>query len=240
MTSVGEQAQAATPETGMVGSYDPDAPTGAATETTIALPPAAQPAIGAIRPVDGATATAPVGVTALITPPTGQSIDSWCVRLRPSGEQGAGRTLKCGDGAPSGELTTLDPTVLVNGAYELTVEATASGGGIQRQSTTLVVEGDLKPGRSSMTYQDLEVPLHALPIQVLRTYDSFDKAKGDFGVGWNAAVANVRVQVNRSLGNGGWSHQSSGCSTLLGQSFQIDRKEALPGGSRTLFFARSR
>src|SRR5207237_161076 len=41
--------------------------------------------------------------------------------------------------------------------------------------------------------------------QVQRTYDSTDKSQGDFGIGWNVDVANVRVTPNRTIGLGGWS-----------------------------------
>jgi RHS repeat-associated protein len=60
------------------------------------------------------------------------------------------------------------------------------------------------------------VPIYDLPMQVMRTYDSFDKEKGDFGVGWNAEIANMRVQVNRPLGRSGWSFQGRNCRILLG------------------------
>ena len=33
-----------------------------------------------------------------------------------------------------------------------------------------------------------------IPIQVIRTYDSRDKRKGDFGVGWTLDSRNARVQ----------------------------------------------
>ena len=55
------------------------------------------------------------------------------------------------------------------------------------------------------TYQDLSVGVGGLPMQVLRTYDSFDKAVGDFGVGWNLDIANFRVSASTGRsGYGGW------------------------------------
>ncbi|MFY9222375.1 MAG: RHS repeat-associated core domain-containing protein [Blastocatellia bacterium] len=39
-----------------------------------------------------------------------------------------------------------------------------------------------------------------LPITVIRTYDSRDKRKGDFGVGWTLDVKNIRLEKSSSLG----------------------------------------
>ena len=68
------------------------------------------------------------------------------------------------------------------------------------------------------TYQDLSVGVAGLPMQVLRTYDSFDKAVGDFGVGWNVELANFHVSVNKPLGYGGWVQETFGCSFIFCQT----------------------
>ena len=68
------------------------------------------------------------------------------------------------------------------------------------------------------TYQDLSVGVAGLPMQVLRTYDSFDKAVGDFGVGWNVELANFRVSVNKPLGYGGWVQEIVNCSLIFCQT----------------------
>ena len=48
----------------------------------------------------------------------------------------------------------------------------------------------------------------ACPITVTRTYDSRDKGKGDFGVGWRLDVQTLRLRTNRVLGTG-WTTQSA-------------------------------
>ena len=49
--------------------------------------------------------------------------------------------------------------------------------------------------------------------RVQRTYDSFDKTDGDFGVGWTSTSRHFRVSTNGPLGDGGWS--MAGCGTGL-------------------------
>ena len=85
------------------------------------------------------------------------------------------------------------------------IRAEGSAGGVSIAETSIVVEGQLKLGRYVTTYQDLAVGVAGLPMQVLRTYDSFDKSVGDFGVGWNVELANFRVSTNGPLGQGGWT-----------------------------------
>ena len=73
-------------------------------------------------------------------------------------------------------------------------------------------------GRYVTTYQDLSVGVAGLPMQVLRTYDSFDKSVGDFGVGWNVGLSNFRVAVNKPLGYGGWVQEIVNCSLIFCQT----------------------
>src|SRR5260370_14310334 len=52
-------------------------------------------------------------------------------------------------------------------------------------------------------------------MQVRRTYDSFDKQVGDFGVGWRVSLSNFRVSTNRTLGAGGWTQYNTQCGLGL-------------------------
>ena len=222
---VRNQGQVSSAELGPVLSHDPDSSTtGGMTQTKVALPPVAPPKLGTVGPADGTTVTEPVPVTAGIEPPLGQGIERWCVRYRLAGEpENAARELECGTGTPTGTLATFDPTVLPNGAYIVTVDALSTSGGGIRSNVTLSVEGELKPGRVEQSYEDLALPMANLPMRVLRNYDSFEKRSRDFGHGWSVELSNIRVQVNRELGRGGWSHQATGCSVLLGQNVCLSK-----------------
>ena len=103
-------------------------------------------------------------------------------------------------GGPVTAAATVDPTILPNGTYLLSVIAVSSDGGTRPRRPASIVDGNLKLGRYGTTYQDLSVGVAGLPMQVLRTYDSFDKSVGDFGVGWNVELANFRVSGQQAAG----------------------------------------
>jgi hypothetical protein len=119
--------------------------------------------------------------------------------------------LASGSGTPPATLATFDPTVLANGGYTITVTAYGSGGVSSSTSVDVVVDGNLKLGRYGVTYQDANVAVGGIPISVTRSYDSFDKSTGAFGVGWQLGVANLRVYANGALGAGGWSQYATSC-----------------------------
>ncbi len=100
----------------------------------------------------------------------------------------------------NGLLGTFDPTLLVNGIYTVRLRATNAGGQLSETTVSAVVGGELKVGNFTVTYTDLDVPMSGLPIQVVRTYDSRDTRKGDFGAGWTLGMRNVRVEKSVVLG----------------------------------------
>ena len=110
---------------------------------------------------------------------------------------------------------TIDPTTMPNGGYELVIRATSSDGGVTVSETSFVVDGQLKLGRYQVTYQDLNVPVAGIPLRVLRTYDSFDKSRGDFGVGWRLDLDNFRISTNGPLGEGGWTMSICGAGLIF-------------------------
>jgi RHS repeat-associated protein len=170
----------------------------------------APPAITAITPKDGTELSKPVPVTAAIAPPEKETITSWKVTARALGPEPV-ITLASGAGTPPSPLATFDPTKVPDGTYAITVSATASGGGTQTATSTVVVKGNLKLGRYVTTYQDLSVPANGFQMQVRRVYDSIDKRVGDFGIGWHVEVSNFRVSANRELGAGGWNEYPTSC-----------------------------
>jgi RHS repeat-associated protein/uncharacterized repeat protein (TIGR01451 family) len=180
------------------------------------------PTIGAISPAEGTSITEPTQVTSTLTPPAGETVTGWTVSYRLDGEDG-GAVIATGTGATV--EATLDPTVLPNGAYILEISATGSAGGVSVAETSIILDGALKLGRYKTTYQDLAVGVAGLPMQVLRTYDSFDKSVGDFGVGWNVELANFHVATNGPLGAGGWRmFQCGGGLIFVPLCFDSSRK----------------
>lgn len=73
----------------------------------------------------------------------------------------------------------------------------------------------LRESICSDSFKDLSVPLSGLPIEVVRTYDSRDKEVGDFGVGWNLGLSDIRLQKNRPL-SVKWHQEITGFVTGFG------------------------
>ena len=101
----------------------------------------------------------------------------------------------------NGALGTFDPTMLLNGVYELRIVSTDL---FSRETIAgplpIIVDSRMKIGHFSLTFEDLTVPLSGYPIRIIRSYDSRDPRIGDFGRGWTLSVKDMRVSKNRNLG----------------------------------------
>ncbi len=140
------------------------------------------------------TVTAPTEILGTVADDAPQTL-TWSLTLR-SDASGATRTLATGSGAVDADvLGSLDPTMLANGSYTLTLSA-FNGGFWSHDSVAVNIDGALKLGNFTMTFVDLEVPVAGLPITVTRTYDTLNANKLDeFGYGWSLDVANTRVEI---------------------------------------------
>ncbi|WP_185906572.1 choice-of-anchor A family protein [Teredinibacter haidensis] len=99
------------------------------------------------------------------------------------------------------ELAEFDPTMLLNGTYSVVLLATDVNGQTAQDSTTLIVDGDMKVGHYSITFEDVSVDLAGIPVRVTRTYDTRRSNESlDFGYGWSVDYQNVRIQESRTLG----------------------------------------
>jgi RHS repeat-associated protein len=119
-------------------------------------------------------------------------------------------------------------------------------------TTGFTVSGNLKLGRYGVTYQDANVAVGGIPISVTRSYDSFDKSSGAFGVGWQLGVSNFRIYTNGALGAGGWSPYGKWCSfticevgwtssrphfaTVVWPDGHTEMFDLTPGGGSNLFY----
>ncbi len=176
-------------------------------------PQQAPPVIAPPSPADGTIVTKPVEVSTTMTAPDGESVASWSVTA--TGAHGGTITLASGTGAPPAVLAVFDPTVVPNDTYTITVSGTSTAGGVQTASTTVVVQGNLKPGRYITTYQDAVLPVDGFQIGLRRVYDSIDRAPRELGFNWHLSLADFRVGANRALGDGGWSAAPSRCSLFF-------------------------
>ena len=173
------------------------------------------PSITSQSPADGSLITKPVPVDATFAPPAGDSITGWRVFYQ-AAAGGPVVVIGGGSGTPPSPLgVTFDPTLLTDGAYTLTVEATASNGATQDVVSGVAVYGALKIGRYTTSFTDLSVPVDGFEMALRRVYDSTDKSTGDFGVGWRLDLSNFAVSSNRELGAGGWTMYDTSCALGL-------------------------
>lgn len=196
-------------------AYSASTGTGSSSGSSSAPPPA----ISSASPADGAIVTAPTPITATITPPSGEAITQWSVTAT-AASTGVVTDIASRTGSPPTPLATLDPTLLPDDSYTITISATASGGGVQTVTSTVDVSGNLKPGRYVSTYQDLSIPIGDLTVAVDRTYDSYDTTAGDFGVGWKLQLSDISVTANRELGAGGWTEYATSCFIICSYGYK--------------------
>ncbi len=154
-------------------------------------------------PTDGAAVTGP-------TPVTGTATDANLLRWELAyalADDPAWTVFAEGTSAVSaGTLGTFDPTVLVNDQYTLRLTVYDRAGNSTVETRTVQVKGNIKPGLFTLAFQDLNVPMSGIPITATRTYDSRDKAQGDFGIGWRLGFNTIRLRTNRVPGTG-WVRQ---------------------------------
>ncbi len=100
-------------------------------------------------------------------------------------------------------IATLDPTLMLNGQYTLILQATDINGQISEDSVTVTLDGEMKVGHFSVSFEDLNIPMAGLPISIIRTYDTRRSHENlDFGFGWTVDYQNVRVHESRTPGFG--------------------------------------
>jgi len=163
-----------------------------------APPSGPPPTVSITTPTDATEISKPASVTGTV------SNGNWVLQYAPVLENNTAAqqwtTFGSGGGAASGTLATFDPTILLNGQYAIRLSSTDSSGQQSSTSLTVNVTRNMKVGVFTLSFNDLTVPVAGVPIQVIRTYDSRDKATGDFGVGWRLSLADVHLQKSRNLG----------------------------------------
>ncbi len=166
--------------------------------TTVQLTPAItvnqQPAVtqGWIgSPADGSTVTGLVPITLA----TGVTLSSGTLTYSPASDITQVSTLNA-TATGTGQIGTLDTTLLANGGYWIQLIGYDSNGNRQNNLTFVNVVGNYKPGRVTATVTDLTVPAKGLAIQIQRSYDSLNAGQSsDFGYGWSLGTK-VALQVD--------------------------------------------
>ncbi|MFP4015681.1 MAG: putative Ig domain-containing protein, partial [Halanaerobiales bacterium] len=106
-----------------------------------------------------------------------------------------------------GTLGQFDPTQLKNGYYDVRLTALDGNGNQKSIIETYKVEGQVKVGNFSISFNDINIPVSGIPITVTRTYDSRDRSSGDFGHGWNMDIGNISLKESNHPAKF-WYHDS--------------------------------
>ena len=109
----------------------------------------------------------------------------------------------------NGVLGTLDPTVMRNGLYDIRLTAEDASGNTASITMTYQLEGEMKVGSFTISFNDLTIPVAGIPITITRTYDSRVKTKGDFGIGWTLSIKDIELSESGVMG-ADWQQTSSG------------------------------
>jgi len=126
----------------------------------------------------------------------------------------------------------LEFTTLRNGIYDL-VLAVEGGYQTAEQTVRFRLESDLKLGRFSYSEQDLVIPVNGIPLSVVRTYDSMNLDKGDFGYSWAYTLHDMDIQL--------YEDRSTQEDVDTGEQFSLrtggtrDVTLTLPDGRRATF-----
>ena len=125
-------------------------------------------------------------------------------KVAPAGGRGGPPTLATGTTpVADAPLGSFDPTLLLNGLYELELTATDFQGQQVSDSIAVTVEGQMKIGHFTLSFVDLAIPVSGLDIEIVRTYQSRDKQQRDFGVGWSLDIRQGSYR-NRRMPGDGW------------------------------------
>ncbi|MBA8882601.1 transglutaminase domain-containing protein, partial [Dokdonella fugitiva] len=157
----------------------------------------APPTVQITAPADGDVLTKPTPVSGIVSD---ANTALWTLSMSPTGRN-AWRELARGTGAVNGALGTFDPTGVENGQYDLGLVAWDANGRSASTVQHVVVQGDLKLGAFTVSFNDIQLDVGGVPLTITRTYDSRKKdEKGDFGYGWTLSYQNVKLQRNKPLG----------------------------------------
>ncbi|BCX50344.1 conserved hypothetical protein [Haloferula helveola] len=154
-------------------------------------------------PSDGDTVTGHVEIRGTAY---SSRLESWRLELAPIVPSGAiaPREMIASGSAPVVDalLGTLDPSLSLNGAYQLILSGTTTAGSFSEYSVPILIDGNLKIGHFALDFEDLSIPMSGLPLTVTRTYDSRSPQLGDFGPAWGVGLRSIRIRKAGLLGEG--------------------------------------
>lgn len=131
-----------------------------------------------------------------------KKLDYWQLEYRRTGTEEYVLLAEGTESVKNSVLANFDTTMVPNGQYEMRLTAVDMGGNRSRITRKYVVEGNLKVGAMNLGFTDITAAMGGAKVNVNRTYNSSNKAKGDFGYGWSLGVQGMTLSENTPLSNG--------------------------------------
>jgi YD repeat-containing protein len=98
-------------------------------------------------------------------------------------------------------LGKLDPSALENGYYDLRLTVIDTSNNRTEAFTRVEVEGQMKLGNLRISFSDMQIEAARIPIEVIRSYDSFRRnEKLAMGHGWSVTSQVGKVRKNLATG----------------------------------------
>ena len=150
------------------------------------------------------------------------ALDFWKLEYRMKGETDY-LLLAQGTEAKKDEvLAHFDTTMLMNGQYEVRLFVQDQGGNITKLENDYVVEGELKVGAMHIGFTDITAPMGGTTVSVNRIYDSRNKSRGDFGVGWTLGLSGMKLYENHAITDG---YEMVKSGSLFSTGYQMTETE---------------
>jgi RHS repeat-associated protein len=132
---------------------------------------------------------------------SGAGIARWTLSLLDKATNAITPIAEGHEAAGPGMLATLDTTLLTNGYYAVLLQAWDASGNTALDSRTVLIDGQMKLGHFSLTFEDVNIPMGGVPLRMTRTYDTRRRNERlDFGFGWSVDYQNLRVTESRQPG----------------------------------------
>ena len=97
----------------------------------------------------------------------------------------------------TGLLGKLDFTLIENGTYDLYLDV-KGGDKTATAWAPIALDSQLKVGHFTFSQQDIVIPVHGIPLTVIRTYDSLNQDAGDFGYSWTYSISDVDMEFDET------------------------------------------
>ncbi len=163
-----------------------------------------------------------------------QNFVRYLLQIAPMGSESYVELARGTEPIVDGTLGFLDPTTLQPNSYHLLLTVEDAAGHSSTSTVPITIEEGFSVGQFSLSFLDLRVPTHGIPIEVIRTYETRDKSQGDFGIGWKFAYNTIRINPNRVLGDG-WVGVKSGLAFGIVPAGEHKVSVYLPGGRVEVF-----